>query len=68
MRNTIVGSCNWSDPEMTCTDVLQLGQILKKARLAPRHIFLFTATEFAPALIALTNKDTRFIPIDMKKL
>lgn len=68
VRNTIVGSCNWSDPEMTCTDVLQLGQILKKARLAPRHIFLFTATEFAPALIALTNKDTRFIPIDMKKL
>lgn len=68
VRNTIVGSCNWSKPVMTDQDLVRLAQTLKKARLAPKHIFLFTATEFAPELLTLAERDERFIPIDMKQL
>lgn len=68
VRNTIVGSCNWSKPMMTAKDVVELEQTLKKARLAPKHIFLFTATEFAPELVELTEQDERLIPVDMKEL
>ncbi len=67
-RNTIVGACNWSRPAMTDKDLVQLSQALKKARLAPKHIFLFTATEFAPQIIELARQDSRFIPVDMKEL
>lgn len=68
VRNTLVGACNWSKPAMTAEDLAKLAQTLKKARLAPKHIFLFTATEFAPELLALAKQDERFIPIDMKQL
>lgn len=68
VRNTLVGVCNWSKPVMPAEDMAKLAQTLKKARLAPKHIFLFTATEFAPELLALAKQDERFIPIDMKQL
>lgn len=68
VRNTLVGACNWSKPMMTAEDLAKLAQTLKKARLAPKHIFLFTATEFAPELLALAKQDARFIPVDMKEL
>lgn len=68
VRNTLVGSCNWSKPMMTAADVEGLEQTLKKARLSPKHIFLFTATEFAPELVELAGKDERFILVDMKEL
>lgn len=68
LRNTLVGACNWSKPAMTAEDLAKLAQTLQKARLAPKHIFLFTATEFAPELLALAKQDERFIPIDMKQL
>ena len=53
---------------MTAKDVVELEQTLKKARLSPKHIFLFTATEFAPELVKLAKKDERFILVDMKQL
>ena len=68
VRNTLVGSCNWSKPVMTGVDVAQIALTLKKAKLSPKHIFLFTATEFAPEVIALAEQDSRFIPVDMKEL
>lgn len=68
VRNTLVGACNWSKPAMTAEDMAKLAQTLKKARLAPKHIYLFTATEFAPELLALAKQDARFIPVDMKEL
>lgn len=68
VRNTLVGACNWSKPAMTAEDLAKLAQTLKKARLAPKHIYLFTATEFAPELLALAKQDARFIPVDMKEL
>lgn len=68
VRNTIVGSCNWSKPVMTGVDVAQIALTLKKAKLAPKHIFLFTATEFAPEVVELAEQDPRFIPVDMKEL
>ena len=67
MRNTIIGSCNWSKPVMSGADVAQLAQTLKKAKLSPKHIFLFTATEFAPEVIALAKQDERFIAVDIKE-
>ena len=67
VRNTIIGSCNWSKPVMSGTDVAQLAQTLKKAKLSPKHIFLFTATEFAPEVIALAKQDERFIAVDIKE-
>ncbi len=68
VRNTLVGICNWSKPMMAAADLAELAKTLKKAKLAPKHIFLFSATEFAPELLALAEQDTRFIPIDMKQL
>ena len=68
VRNTLACSCNWSKPMMTAKDVVELEQTLKKARLSPKHIFLFTATEFAPELVKLAKKDERFILVDMKQL
>ena len=68
VRNTLVGSCNWSKPMMTAKDVAELEQTLKKARLSPKYIFLFTATEFAPELTELAEQDERFIPVDIKEL
>lgn len=67
VRNTIIGSCNWSKPVMSGADVAQLAQTLKKAKLSPKHIFLFTATEFAPEVIALAKQDERFIAVDIKE-
>ena len=68
VRNTLVGVCNWSKPVMTGFDVAQVAKVLKKAKLSPKYIFLFTATEFAPEVLALAEQDPRFIPIDMKQL
>lgn len=68
VRNTIVGGCNWSQPAMTAEDVKKLLQTLKKARLSPTHIFLFTATEFDEALTAWADQDQRLVLIDMKQL
>ena len=67
VRNTIIGSCNWSKPMMSGADVAGLAQTLKKAKLSPKHIFLFTATEFAPEVIALAKQDERFIAVDIKE-
>lgn len=68
VRNTIVGECNWSAPAMTAEDVRELLQTLKKARLSPLQIYLFTATEFDAELTAWADQDERLIPIDMKQL
>ena len=68
VRNTIVGCCNWSKPAMTAADIRELLQTLKKARLSPQQIYLFTATEFDAELTAWADQDERLIPIDMKQL
>lgn len=67
-RNTIVGCCNWSEPAMTATDVRELQQTLKKARLSPGQIYLFTATEFDAELTAWAEQDEHLLLIDMKQL
>ncbi len=68
VRNTIVGCCNWSKPAMTAEDVRELQQTLKKARLSPKQIYLFTATEFDAELAAWADRDERLLLIDMKQL
>ena len=68
VRNTIVGECNWSAPAMTAEDVRELLQTLKKARLSPKQIYLFTATEFDAELIAWADREEQLILIDMKQL
>lgn len=68
VRNTLIGACNWSKPVMSGMDVAALSQTLKKAHLVPKYIFLFTATEFAPEIRELAEKDARFVPVDMKQL
>ena len=68
VRNTIIGACNWSKPEMTAEDVRELLHTLKKARLSPLQIYLFTATEFDAELTAWADQDERLILIDMKQL
>lgn len=68
VRNTIVGKCNWSALAMTAEDVRELLQTLKKARLSPKQIYLFTATEFDAELIAWADREEQLILIDMKQL
>lgn len=68
VRNSIVGACNWSKPQMSAEKVQELLNTLKKARLSPGHIYLFTATEFDEPLIEWATRDERLILVDMKQL
>lgn len=67
-RRNIVGLCNWEKPVMTIEMVETLFGVMEKARVSSNHIYLFSATDFAPNLVEMAKKDARLVLIDMKEL
>jgi hypothetical protein len=68
VRNTLVAACNWSRPEMTEQDLLDLSKTLKSARLNPQYIFLFTATGFSGELLEQVKERPELITVDMNDM
>lgn len=68
VRTSLVGICNWSKPMLGIDEVRKLEATLKKARLKPAQIYLFTAHDFSDELKALQAKDDRYVLVDMKQL
>lgn len=67
-RQNIVGFCNWDKPQMTMKMYEAMAVHLSQAKITPEHFFLFSATEFEPALQEYARQDSRFTLIDMKEL
>lgn len=67
-RKNIIGFCNWDKPQLTMEMCEEMATAMEKARLSSDHYYLFSATDFEPALKAYVLKDTRFVLIDMKEL
>ena len=68
VRESIVGLCNWSKPELTMEDCRALEANMKKARISAQYFYLFSATGFEEALKNAAEQDSRYVLIDMKEL
>lgn len=67
-RQNIVGLCNWEKPELTGDMCVELFHSMQKAKINSNHIYLFSAKAFAPTVIELAKKNSRFELIDMNEL
>lgn len=67
-RQNIIGFCNWSKPEMTMAMCEEMAEAMDMAKITSEHYYLFSATDFEPALKAYVQRDNSFILIDMKEL
>lgn len=67
-RQNIIGFCNWDQPQMTMAMCEDMATAMEKAKIASEHYYLFSATDFEPALKAYVQRDPSFILIDMKEL
>jgi hypothetical protein len=67
-RQNIIGFCNWNAPEMTMAMCEDMATAMEQARLSSEHYYLFSATDFEPALKQYVLRDPSFILIDMKEL
>ena len=67
-RRNIIGFCNWNKPQMTMEMCEEMATAMDKAKLSAEHYYLFSATEFEPALEQYVTRDPRFILINMNEL
>jgi hypothetical protein len=67
-RQNIIGFCNWNAPQMTMAMCEDMATAMEQARLSSEHYYLFSATDFEPALKQYVLRDPSFILIDMKEL
>lgn len=68
IRQNMVGLCNWDKPELTVAMCEELQENMKRAKIKSEYYFLFSATEFEPALKELAEQDKRYILVDMNEL
>ena len=68
VRESVVGLCNWSKPELTMEDCQILIANMKKARISAEYYYLFSATGFGASLVEAAQQDSRYVLIDMKEL
>lgn len=68
MRQSVVGVCNWSEPQMGKRWGDELLENMKRARISADYLYLFSAQGFSPELVQLSQEDGRFLLIDMKEL
>lgn len=68
VRESIVGLCNWSSPQLTMQECKNLEENMKKARISAEYLYLFSATNFEPALTQAAEEDDKLVLIDMKSL
>lgn len=67
-RQNIVGICNWEKPELTMDMCKELFNLMDKAKITSRFIYLFSAKAFSPEVVEMAKKDSRFELIDMNEL
>lgn len=67
-RQNIIGFCNWNAPQMTMAMCEDMATAMSKAKITSEHYYLFSATDFEPALKQYVLRDPSFILIDMKEL
>jgi hypothetical protein len=67
-RQNIIGFCNWNAPQMTMAMCEDMATAMDQAKLSSEHYYLFSATDFEPALKQYVLRDPSFILIDMKEL
>lgn len=68
IRENIVCLCNWNEPEVTMAMCEDLSRNMKKAKINAKYYFLFSAKTFEPAVVQMSETDTRFTLIDMNEL
>ncbi len=67
-RLNIIGFCNWNEPQMTMEMCEKMATAMEQAKISSEHYYLFSATDFEPALKAYVQRDKSFQLIDMKEL
>ena len=59
-RRSIIGFCNWDKPMMTMDMCENMAMAMEQARLTSDDYYLFSATDFEPALQSYVVRDPRF--------
>ena len=67
-RRSIIGFCNWDKPMMTMDMCENMAMAMEQARLTSDDYYLFSATDFEPALKNYVVRDPRFKLINMNEL
>ncbi len=67
-RQNIIGFCNWNAPQMTMAMCEDMATAMSQAKISSEHFYLFSATDFEPALKQYVLRDPSFVLIDMKEL
>ena len=67
-RRSIIGFCNWDKPMMTMDMCENMAMAMEQARLTSDDYYLFSATDFEPALQSYVVRDPRFKLINMNEL
>ena len=67
-RRSIIGFCNWDKPVMTMDMCENMAMAMDQARLTSDDYYLFSATDFEPALQSYVVRDPRFKLINMNEL
>ena len=68
VRENIVGSCNWSEPEFTLEMCETLSANMQKAKIKAKYYFLFSARGFSAELVKKAKEDKSILLIDMNEL
>lgn len=69
IRESVVGIANWDEPRMTYARYEQLLEDMKRARIHPNTIYLFSATTFDVDLKTMEAKgDAGIVLVDMTEL
>ena len=56
-RRSIIGFCNWDKPMMTMDMCENMAMAMEQARLTSDDYYLFSATDFEPALQSYVVRD-----------
>lgn len=67
-RQNIIGFCNWNAPQMTMAMCEDMAAAMSQAKISSEHYYLFSATDFEPALKQYVLRDPSFVLVDMKEL
>ena len=68
IRNTIVGSCSWSEDCFTYEMYEQLLLRLKDAKVKSEYCYLFSAKAFEPRLLEAAKNDPHIVIVDMNEM
>ena len=67
-RNSLIGLCNWSKPQLTYEMCEKLFDTMKKAKLKSGYYYLFSAKSFDDELLEKAKEDKRLVLVDMTQL